>query len=358
MKQTKLYVNYSGNEISVIYYPKEKQYLLYHPNEDRELLHELFGGDPYYTSVTGKTGAGYLSPKPSEILVPIGYYRVDTGPFPGHQQKRIVGTNTRGNEIYAYYPIVNGGGDKKYPVVLTDGKQIVFARPDQSLSQTIPAWDSLAKTIDSDYVKNIKYPYYDRYGDINESKFVLINPYNYTGINAARFFDLRTAQAEFAQIALETDERPDWARELWVIPIDTTVFVGNYMGVCDQVFQIDDFPSRVRKWNIRQNGTDITAWSQHKRDMTVDVMKFDTARPSDPIEKETYTVYEFYDLGIADNVRLPEQITEDAALRPYLRMADNVRLPEQPKHSKETQSRIEKLNNLSTDQISVKAPST
>lgn len=74
MKKVSVY--WQGDGYSCFWNP-EKGVQCYHPNMQRDVLHEQYGGENYYTSQTELSGAGYLLLDPKNILVEFGYYRTD-----------------------------------------------------------------------------------------------------------------------------------------------------------------------------------------------------------------------------------------------------------------------------------------
>lgn len=232
----------------------------YHPNRDRDALHELYGGKNYYTSQSGLTGAGYLLPDPGDILVEFGYYRTDTGAGPGHQEKMQVGSFLKGAPcyeapIYGYLPIANGGCTDYFPAVLTDGRRIAFVNPfyREPIPEAIQGWNSLPWG----EAKKIPFDYYSYNGVASKSQdtFLLLNPEGFRGVNALRFADIRPAQR--STMAFFMDMPSGAARWMNVLSCYTD---GNRVCVTDPLFGhiTDYFPHHpTQGWPGQINGWDV-----------------------------------------------------------------------------------------------------
>jgi len=234
----------------------------YHPCRDMEALHDIYGGENYYTSRSGRSGAGYLLPDPGDILVEFGFYRVDTGPGPGHQQKAVVGSFLRSGPCYAgdtspifgYLPVANGGEPGNYPAVLTDGERICFVDPHYSdpLPQAIQGWNSLPW----DEAKEIEFTYYSySYGSlVREGKVFRLLANGYRGVNALRFADIRMAQ-KYALLQAEKMTAP--CRWMNILDVRTD---GRRVCVFDPLFGhiVDRFDySPIQGWPGQINGWDV-----------------------------------------------------------------------------------------------------
>lgn len=130
----KLQLAYGGGTDDIFLSIKAKRFFSY--EKDREEIHELFGGKAYYTSRSGDSGAGWINEEADLIL--FGFYRTDAR----NQQHREIVHMENGKEIFGYIPIISHGGiNTSEPIVLTDGKMVVFLPHDPELvTKTLINW--------------------------------------------------------------------------------------------------------------------------------------------------------------------------------------------------------------------------
>lgn len=280
--------------VSCLWSP-EYGFLYYHPEHDRDRLHELYGGKNYYISLTGKTGAGYLNPSPKDLLVEFGFYCVDRGHGPGNQQKMTVG-NSGEAAIFGYCPIVTQGLPKwkKYPIVLTDGQKITFVHPDY-VSETIREWDNLswdkAIEIKVDYIKADFVCFAKK-----ELEFKLLTNY-FRGVNALRFADLRKAQQEAKELIRVIKDGNYNAQNLWEQNLNvyydgySRVFVYDLMRIVKDVIFIKDeqWPVEINGWAVERNDSKIFCYRQNRTDVEAFVSDLDANISYENI----YSIYEF-----------------------------------------------------------------
>lgn len=214
----------------------------YHPEINRDELHIRYGGENYYTSQTGLSGAGYLLPKPSDIMVEFGYYRTDVR-GPGNQKKKVVGETCTGDPIFGYAPVANGGLEGDYPIVLTDGTRITFVG-ENYIPSALSGWDSLPW----EEGKEIVVRYMDGINTVQKIYVKLLNG-GFYGINALQFADLRHAQNSCMALT-QSMYSASWTDTLNVV-------LGEGVFVIDPVFRYvtghfawNDWPEVVNGWSI------------------------------------------------------------------------------------------------------------
>lgn len=307
---------WSGSGYSCFWMPEYgAQY--YHPNRDMEALHDIYGGKNFYTSRSGRSGAGYLLPDPGDILVEFGFYRTDTGPGPGHQERAVVGSFLREKNcyegdtspIFGYLPVANGGEPGYFPAVLTDGERICFV--DSNYPKAIQGWNALPWG----EAKEISFEYYSyQWGSLvkEEKTFLLLNN-GFRGVNALRFADIRLAQ----KYALEQAENmPAPNRWMNVLDIRTD---GKRVCVLDPLFgHITDrfdyspmlgWPGQINGWDVdtetlgqlfcyRQRGFEVVAMMVNL-ETNRDVEKTFLAVGFNPEEAQKELFQELLELGEA-----------------------------------------------------------
>lgn len=258
--------SYAGDGMSC-FWTRSEGFMRYHPDCDLETLHQLFGGDHYYSSGSGKTGAGFLLPGADQILMEFGYYRVDTGHGPGHQKKKPVGVTRLGKPIFGYVPVVNGGDPERVPpyryvpVVLTDGGRVYFLplHSSSEFGEVIDKWDDLPWHTEG---KEITVPYItgtSRYQ--GEITYRLLSN-GFYGVNALRFVDLRIPIG-YAESLLDSERVSfRWESILSVFRLDSRIYVFDPLfGFITDVFI--NWPREVNGWAIRQlEGDRLFCWKQ------------------------------------------------------------------------------------------------
>lgn len=166
---------------------KEKKFYSY--ETDREEIHEKFGGEHTYSSLTGLSTAGWV---PLNDFIVFGYYRTDAK---NEQKKEIVHITESGKEIFGYLPIVSHKGiDYNFPVILTDGKCVIFSNhnPEEVISW-LKDWGKWEKEERNQRngIYEIEESFYDPNGIESTKRWWLVNFHHYKGIRATRFIDLR-----------------------------------------------------------------------------------------------------------------------------------------------------------------------
>lgn len=173
----RLDVGYSGGYSTILFSVRNNRFYSY--EQDREEIHQKYGGCQYYESRSGLTGAGWI--EGNNDLIPFGYYRVD---IYGTEQRKEIVHFVDEKPIWGYAPIISHGGiDRRYPFVLTDGNKVAFVH-EQELVDILLHW----KEIEAQQFEFIHYSP----GGYKETKvFRLYNKYHYSGVRATRFIDLR-----------------------------------------------------------------------------------------------------------------------------------------------------------------------
>lgn len=264
-------------------------FLHYHPAHQAKLIHELFGGENYYVSRTERTGAGYITPKAQDIIVPFGSYRTDVR-GPEHQSRRIVGHHDGGKPIFGYHPVENGGlPDGNYPIVLTDGRKIYFAR----LPMVAPAlriWDDLPWLT----AKQINFAYLDMWGLCYSHQTILLLNNSLYGIDALRFADLRAARREAEMILQASEPVHYWMDILGIYRPnqgDHYVVYNKQHDFFYKKFPINEWPAEVNGWAIRHDSDIDKLFCYRQNNDLVRAMVVNLA--TDAEYEQTYSVYEF-----------------------------------------------------------------
>jgi len=173
-------MKFGGGGDTIVYSLVSSRFFSYEKN--REELHEVYGGKPYYTSWSGLSGAGFLEPDPeTNDLLLFGWYRTDAG---REQSDATTVHSVDGREVFGYAPITSHGGiDVTAPFVLTDGRKVAFVHASQ-VQSTLLAWNQTSG-------REITLVWYDGEGVERELVFMLHNPSHFRGVRATRFVDLR-----------------------------------------------------------------------------------------------------------------------------------------------------------------------
>ncbi len=189
MRKARINVSFGGGSDTIVFSVKEGRFYSY--EKDREELHNRYGGEQYYFSCSGLSGAGFLEPKPEENdLIVFGWYRTDAGT--GHQHREIV-FESDGYKIFGYAPIASHGGiTEGHPFVLTDGRKVAFVSQ-HDVQETLLGWEKVEG-------KQIEISYFNHYGNESKPIFYLHNPNRFQGIRVTRFVDLRGARAETGEL--------------------------------------------------------------------------------------------------------------------------------------------------------------
>ncbi len=187
----KIEVSFGGGVDTILFSVSRRQFFSYEQNRDE--LHRLYGGLPYYTSGTGLTGAGFLQPTAEQDdLIKFGWYRTDAR---GQQGKEIVipSPSRYGKPVCGYVPITNHGGiDRSSPIVLSDGDNVVF-----SSVYDAPAYLNSWATLD---FMRMTLTYYAAEGYTNSFAWGFLNENHMSGVRATRFLDLERASSELRRI--------------------------------------------------------------------------------------------------------------------------------------------------------------
>lgn len=258
MKKRRVNVYWGGSGYSCFWTPEGTLY--YHPEQDRNILHETYGGENYYISLSGLSGAGFLQPRSGDVLVELGFYRTDTGPGPGHQKRRMVGETGEGRPIWGYAPVANGGLLKRnYPLVLTDGERIVFVNPYPynggadagHFVRAIQGWDDLPW----DEAREISVHYHE-YAEKKDTKRFKLLSNGFRGVNALRFADLREVQ-DTAQSYMDILPGHRWMNILSAHvdrDDDQVVVFDPLFGYISDIFP---YSPPEREWPGQINGWDV-----------------------------------------------------------------------------------------------------
>ncbi len=126
-------VSFSGGDSDVVFSGIRRRFFSY--EKDRNLLHQLYGGENYYVSSSGLTGKGYLAPSlERDDLIVWGHYLIDDRKNPitpkkvgFYQPYQDFGSPS--TDIYGYVPVAPHKGIDDFdhfPFVLSDGETVAF----------------------------------------------------------------------------------------------------------------------------------------------------------------------------------------------------------------------------------------
>jgi len=177
-------LEYGQGKDTVLFSAKTGNFFSY--ENDGEKLHETYGGERYYTSRTGLTGAGYLEVEPAKNdLIKFGYYRTDAA-----CEQKIETIHTANNRpIFGYAPITSHGGiDQTKPFVITDGHKVAFVAS-YEVRETLLDWEGVEG-------KEIIITYYSYQGYEYTGTFQLYNPQHFRGVRFTRFVDLESERRD------------------------------------------------------------------------------------------------------------------------------------------------------------------
>lgn len=305
----KMNLEWSGHGFSCLW-SREHGFLHYHPRHDVEQIHELYGGENYYRSMSGRTGAGFITPSAHDLIVPFGYYRVDGS---GRMQRpKEVGLAHDG-PIFGYCPVLNGGlPEHQFPVVLTDGQRICFSHP-HDVEDVIPGWEDLPWDDDA---KTIEVAYID--GHLKNFTLALKLLQNgFYGVDALRFADLRRPR-EFAEEILYNngDNPPSWMGALGMY----YALDGLHFAVQDKkhtyfyhsFHAADEWPSEINGWAIRQK-TMHQIFCYRQRGSIVQALAIDLNRGIE--HRQEYSAYDFSpEAASAETFGLLQQVENPAGV--------------------------------------------
>ncbi|MCR4280046.1 MAG: hypothetical protein NUV82_01315 [Candidatus Komeilibacteria bacterium] len=191
----KFQVGFGGGSDTIFFSLVEKVFMCY--ESDHSKLHQKFGGEKYYESRSGSSGSGYL--EKIGDLVEFGFYRTDA-----RREQTVPQTvciTDKGTKIYGYAPFISHGGiDLRNPVVLTDGKHIVFFSPEsgEDIMEMLSDWDNkwylIRTAIKSTEVhligsKEVVVDFITSTGGWDRRSYYFYNPHHLQGVDILRFVD-------------------------------------------------------------------------------------------------------------------------------------------------------------------------
>jgi len=187
-------VNYKGGESSCFVSLKDNR--VWHYEHDREVMHNLYGGEQYYTSITGLSGAGYLNPPTSENdLLEVGYYRTDAA-----EQRHI-----RVDGYRIYVPI-KSHGPSEGPFVIADDNTVILSNSISCIIHYLRNWENLNG---EDFIKNktVELSWFSSDGQEFTKKVKLMADYKWAHVDIRRFLLMET-EKRYGRLVTETaDER-------------------------------------------------------------------------------------------------------------------------------------------------------
>jgi len=177
---TRINCEFSGQKCTMLYSLSSKKTFNYGNTDDRERLHVTYGGKQYYTSCSGRSGAGYLNTNIGD-LIEIGSYRTDCN------QIIEVHTNCKFN---IYIPFSNGNDTRTtHPCVISDGWKVVAFFP--FIGNNIIDLEQIYKDWGTYEPKKMVYEYFyfSSAAEFNTIKdeWYFYNPCHLTGVNACDF---------------------------------------------------------------------------------------------------------------------------------------------------------------------------
>lgn len=339
-------VNYSGGVDTIFYEASTGIFLSY--ELDGDYIHEKCGGEQYYISNSGLSGAGYI--ERIEDLVEFGFYRTDVK---NEQRRKTVfktepdftsnAAYTEYREIFGYVPIASHNGlcfndkEKAYPIVLTDGKLVVYSHP-SNFYNWLKKWEDvkdaifhgeesalqeifreLGKDPEIDPVQYKKlvikgYSFTHSY----EKEIDFINEESFRGLDVLRFcnlHDLRESANEFEQ---DEEDQRDYPLLQKLVGVDlynsiaygdALLFRRHYLGFYDKEIPIKKFISgeaKINGWKTLEPNSYI--WFKRIDNYKVKIFKelevgmissgrYKVAREKKYIDFELeFSVFDFYKL--------------------------------------------------------------
>ena len=229
MRKRRMNLNVYFDDPCVLWDARD-DYLYIYAEEDGK-FHQKYGGKKYYRSWTGKTQAGYIEEKIDDLMK-VGYY----DPHRSRQKRKVVGFQSY-NPIWGYAPVECGDrwtlSEEDYPIVLTDGKNVAFVSF-WRIRYAVLSWQDL---FNGENVKSCTYEWFNPDGAKWKKEFQLYNPDNFSGVNAARFIDLREEREICYEAAFEGE------------PFNLLVDKLNIYHIGDYWFQRDSLGIFVKKWD-------------------------------------------------------------------------------------------------------------
>ena len=246
MKRIK--VGFWGGLSDVLFSTKDGRFYFY--EIESEEVHCKYGGQQYYVSRSGMSGAGFLLPKDeNNDVILFGTYRVD---IKGTEQaiKKVYSVNeeetnwNRGLEtkkpIFGYTPIrAHKGFDFNFPIILTDGKKVCFVRV-EDVKETLLCWEEKIG-------QKKELEWFDSFGKPHVLQWEFFNPSKFQKVNALRFIQLY---------------EPREARKILEVEEDTSLFSKKIGIVKDK---------GKDRWFHSENGFFDVLWDQDPRNKTDEI---------------------------------------------------------------------------------------
>jgi len=268
-------LEYGQGKDDILFSAKTGNFFSY--ENDGGKLHELYGGERYYVSNTGLTGAGYLEVKPGENdLIKFGYYRTDARSM---QEIATVHKLVNGQEIFGYAPITSHGGiGHAKPFVLTDGHKVAF----------VASWDVRTTLLEWEEIrgKEINIEYYTSEGYKYTHTSELYNPQHFRGVRFTRFVDLEAERRDTNGLS---PGHSCFAQKLSICENDEKWFHLSLDGIFDKMWETDPrelVGEIVNSWVSSGNGL---YWRRRRNDVEtfVEVKRSEFAGGKYVVEGET-----------------------------------------------------------------------
>lgn len=178
--------------------------LCYANKKDRDLIHELFGGEQFYSSRSGICGMGYITnTNKANKVIKMGYYRVENR----EMKKQIIAyvDNDDYAPIFGYVPLIKVRNAEEnfiiehdMPIVLSDGDKVVYTY-EKGITEVVVNWKKLPCK-----VCNIKYHYHTG-GLADNFSFKLCNELKFRNLNAIRFLNIDEIKFNSHESLIEDD---------------------------------------------------------------------------------------------------------------------------------------------------------
>jgi hypothetical protein len=246
--EMRMHIEFGGGSDAVFYDVARRDVVSYElavredvPEED--FFHRRYGGETYYRSRTGLSGAGWYESALAPYLVRFGWYRTDAGIY--EQERRRVDASRPNNPLYGYLPIRSHKGvDRTAPAVLVTCEATVLESaptvafvPVHAVDEVIRDWAKVEEE-----AKSLQIPYYCLHDNCLERQSFEVRFWSrkcpFRGVNLVRFLD--QALDPVRDAARRTEVCGNMvANLLHIYPIGSQWGHWNALGYCDQVWGQD-----------------------------------------------------------------------------------------------------------------------
>jgi hypothetical protein len=199
---------------------------LYSYEDDHKVVHEKYKGMCYYTSCSGKSGAGFIQPEAwaNDLVFP-GSFRTDADFSKLLWQDNLLAVRTykKGGwepdgKICLFVPYRSHDNiDYDKPMVASDGRRVAFIRACpgeggmQEVIQKIQDWETLE-------FQSKELKYYDKKGKEQVLNWGFYNPSHLGGIDAIRFVDLQDSLLQYDDVVYPADH-PAFNRKVGLVQL-------------------------------------------------------------------------------------------------------------------------------------------